>query len=123
MSMVHPLAKVLGYGTAKSGVHHWWVQRVTAIALLPLTLWVVWSLLALNGADYDTVTGWMQDPLHAALLLIWVTVMLHHAQIGLQVVIEDYVHGWLEMASQIAVKFIFTLGIVIAVLGVLRIVL
>ena len=122
MSLVHPLARVLGKGAAKSGVHHWWVQRVTAIALVPLTLWVIASLLGLKGGDHDDAVAWMSSPVNAALLISWVVVMLHHAQLGLQVVIEDYIHTpWMEMTAHLLVKFAMTLGMVVAAISILRV--
>ena len=124
MNLVHPLAKVIGQGSAKSGVHHWWAQRLTAIALVPLTLWVVFGLYALAGADYGTVQAWVADPWHAALLIAWVLAMLHHAQLGLQVVIEDYVHvPWAEITLHILIKFAAILGMIVAVLSIARVVL
>jgi len=122
MSLVNPLARVLGLGSAKSGVHHWWLQRITAMALLPLTLWVVWAAATMGAAEHAVVLGWMANPVNAALLLVWVTVMLYHAQLGLQVVIEDYVHApAMAMFLHILSKFAVALGIVISVLSILRI--
>ena len=122
MSLVHPLAKALGSGTAKSGVHHWWRQRITAMGLLPLTLWVVWAAVAMGGAEHSVVVDWMRSPINAALLLIWTVAMLYHAQLGLQVVIEDYVHvPAAALFLQLVTKFAMVLGIVISVLSILRI--
>lgn len=123
MSLVHPLARVIGRGSAKSGVQHWWVQRLTAIALVPLTLWALFAVAGKAGLGHAAVHAWLADPLNAALMVAWVVCMLYHAQLGLQVVIEDYVHTpWLEMGCQIAVKFACALGIIVAVLSILRIV-
>ena len=123
MSLVHPLAHVLGRGSAKSGVHHWWVQRLTAMALVPLTLWVVFAVVGTAGTGHAEVSAWLADPLNASLMVAWVVSMLYHAQLGLQVVIEDYVYTpWLEIACQIAVKFAAALGIIVSVLSILRVV-
>jgi succinate dehydrogenase / fumarate reductase membrane anchor subunit len=122
MNLVHPLAKVLGLGSAKSGVHHWWLQRITAMALVPLTLWVVWAAVTMAGVDHATVVAWMASPINAALLLIWVVVMLYHAQLGMQVVVEDYVHApAAALFLHVATKFAVAVGIVVSVLSILRI--
>ena len=86
------LGIVRGLGSAKSGVHHWWVQRLTALALVPLGLWFVYVVLALNGAPYAVVKHWAAEPINTVLLIALVVLGFHHMQLGLQVVIEDYVH-------------------------------
>lgn len=91
MSLRTPLRRVLGAGSAKEGVHHWWVQRLTAVALLPLTVWFVVSLLALPSLDHATVTAWMSGSGTAVLLILLVLVASWHSQLGLRVVVEDYV--------------------------------
>ena len=86
-----PLGNARGLGSAKSGAHHWWMQRLTAIALVPLTLWFVASLIQLTGADHQTATAWLSSPTQAVLMLLLIAATFHHMQLGLQVVIEDYV--------------------------------
>ena len=93
MSLRSPLGRVRGLGSAKSGTEHFWAQRVTAVALIPLTLWFVYSILALGSADHATASAWMQSPVNAVLLLLLVVATFHHMQLGLQVVIEDYIHN------------------------------
>ena len=88
-----PLGNARGLGSAKSGAHHWWMQRLTAIALVPLTLWFVASLIQLTGADHQTATAWLSSPVQAVLMLLLIAATFHHMQLGLQVVIEDYVHS------------------------------
>jgi succinate dehydrogenase / fumarate reductase, membrane anchor subunit len=93
VSLRSPLGKVLGSGAAGQGVHHWWVQRLTSLALVPLTIWFVVSLLALPSLDYATVAGWLHGSLSALLLILLLLLGAWHSQLGLRVVIEDYVHG------------------------------
>ncbi|HYB32707.1 MAG TPA: succinate dehydrogenase, hydrophobic membrane anchor protein [Steroidobacteraceae bacterium] len=93
MSLRSPLGRVLGLGAAKEGVHHWWVQRLTAVALVPLSIWFVVSLLALPSLDHATVIAWMSQSWTALLLIVFVLVVTRHSQLGVRVVVEDYVHG------------------------------
>ncbi len=93
MSLRSPLGKVLGRGSAGEGVGHWWVQRVTAVALVPLTTWFAWSLLTLRLQSYDEVRGWLGQPWVAVLTILLALTLAWHSKLGVQVVIEDYVHG------------------------------
>jgi len=107
MSQRSPLGRARGLGSAKDGTAHWWAQRLTALALVPLTLWVVTSLVSLIGADYGAVAGWIASPVTAVLMILLLAMTFHHAQLGAQVVIEDYVHNEaLKIAGIIAVKFL-----------------
>jgi succinate dehydrogenase / fumarate reductase, membrane anchor subunit len=117
-----PVKRAVGLGSAKDGVHHWWMQRVTAIALVPLVLWFTFSMAVYAGADFETVRAWIATPMVAVLLIALIVTALFHAQLGLQVVLEDYVqpHG-LQLACVIAVKFLAVLLILVGVLSVLRI--
>ncbi len=87
-----PLARARGLGSAKSGTHHWWMQRLTAVALVPLSLWFVASLITLVTADHATVIAWLHAPLVAILCCALIVAIFYHGQLGLQVVVEDYVH-------------------------------
>ncbi len=91
MSLSTPLAKARGLGSAKSGTHHWIAQRLTAIALIPLSIWFVFSLVCMTELNYQTAIDWIQSPLSAVFLLLFIIAMFHHAQLGVQVVIEDYI--------------------------------
>ena len=86
-----PLGRVRGLGSAKSGTHHWWMQRVTSIALLPLTLWFVVSMLSLAGASFAQTRAFLAWPVNAVLMLALIGLTFHHIAAGLQVVVEDYV--------------------------------
>lgn len=93
MEMQSDLARVRGLGSAREGAHHWWVQRLTAIALVPLGLWFAFSITQLVGADLAQFRAWLATPWVTLLVVLFVGAMFHHLQRGLQVVIEDYVHG------------------------------
>ena len=96
------LGRVRGLGSAKSGGHHWWLQRVTAVGNIVLGLWLIFSLLRLPGLDHQTVTTWLQSPLASVPMALMVVNICWHFRLGMQVVIEDYVHGGAR---------IFTLGL------------
>lgn len=93
MSLRSPLGKVRGLGSAKSGTHHWWMQKVTAIALIPLTVWFVSSVVQMTQADYATVVKWMSSPVVAVLMMLFIVTGIYHLKLGLQVIIEDYIHS------------------------------
>ena len=93
MSLRSPLGRVLGLGSARDGTGHWWAQRVSAVALIPLTLWFMFSLLALPALDYATVRVWLSFPLSGFLALLLVAVLTYHSYLGITEVIEDYVHS------------------------------
>jgi succinate dehydrogenase / fumarate reductase, membrane anchor subunit len=88
-----PLGRVLGLGAAKDGVHHWWVQRLTSVALVPLSIWFAVSLLTLPSHEHAAVVAWMGQSSSALLLVVFVVVATWHSQLGVRVVVEDYVHG------------------------------
>ncbi|MEI7871971.1 MAG: succinate dehydrogenase, hydrophobic membrane anchor protein [Alphaproteobacteria bacterium] len=117
-----PLARARGLGSAREGVKHWWAQRLTAIALIPLVVWFAISLVMLSGADYEVARAWIGSPLVMVLLILTIVIGLHHGQLGLQVVIEDYVHGdgW-KLALIVAVRFVAVVFGVAAVVAILRI--
>jgi succinate dehydrogenase / fumarate reductase membrane anchor subunit len=91
-SLRSPLGRVVGLGSAKGGVHHWWLQRLTSVALVPLTLWFAISLLSLPSFEHATLIAWMAQSWTALLLILLVLVSAYHSQLGVQVVVEDYIH-------------------------------
>lgn len=113
MSLRSPLSQALGSGSAKAGFEHWWAERLTAVALVPLSLWFALSLFALPTLDYFTVRDWIAAPWHSVGTLLLVITLLWHASLGVQVVIEDYVHHHsLKLVSLVLVKFLsFALGV------------
>jgi succinate dehydrogenase / fumarate reductase membrane anchor subunit len=117
-----PLARARGLGSAKHGLQHWWAQRLTAVALVPLVVWFAVSLVMLSGADYGGARAWIGSPFAMVLLILTIGIGLHHAQLGMQVVIEDYVggDGW-KLALIVIVKFIAALFGLAAVVAILRI--
>ncbi|MBL1140566.1 MAG: succinate dehydrogenase, hydrophobic membrane anchor protein [Proteobacteria bacterium] len=122
MSMQSPLAKVRGLGSAKEGFHHWWAQRLTAVLLAPLSLWFIYNLVAVTGAEYSAVIAWIAQPINAALLLLFLFSLYYHAALGLQVVIEDYIESeWQKIAFLILVKFLLCLAGLSAAIAVLKI--
>jgi succinate dehydrogenase / fumarate reductase membrane anchor subunit len=106
MSLKTPLKRVLGAGAAKGVAEHWWLQRVTAVALLPLGLWFAYALLTLGAFDYATVVAWVREPASSILLIATILAVGYHSALGVQVVIEDYVGKTLRpialMASTLA---------------------
>src|ERR1700754_2057611 len=116
-----PLSRARGLGSAKDGLHHWWIQRLTAIALIPLVVWFLISLVMLSGADYPVVRAWIGSPLVMVMLILPVGGGLHHGQLGLQVVWEDYTAGALRVVMIVLTKFLaalFGLGAIVAVLRI-----
>ncbi|ANC92426.1 succinate dehydrogenase [Azospirillum sp. TSH100] len=117
-----PLQVARGLGSAKHGTEHWWSQRLTAIALVPLTVWFVFGVIRHLGADHAAFVAWMKSPFSAVMMILTAVVTFHHAQSGLQVVIEDYVHAeWQKMALIIGVKFLSFALAAACVLAVVKI--
>lgn len=119
MSLRSPLGRVKGLGAAHEGVGHWWAQRLTAVALVPLLVWFVASVAAMAGADHAAVRAWMASPVVAGLLILLTVAGFHHAALGAQVVIEDYVHH--EAAKVGAILAVKALALVLALTSVLAV--
>ena len=118
MSLRSPLGAVLGLGSAKAGAKHWWAQRVTAIGLALLGVWFIASLLCLGSFEYHAVVGWIGGPCNATLLALFVATLAYHSQLGMQVVIEDYVHGATKTVTNILSNLFH---IVVGALGVVAV--
>lgn len=88
-----PLSRAAGLGSSRSGVEAWWAERVSAVALIPLTLWFAASIIAHTGSDYAALVAWLKTPVPAILMILLLIVLFHHAALGLQVVIGDYMHA------------------------------
>jgi succinate dehydrogenase / fumarate reductase membrane anchor subunit len=120
--METPLARVRGLGSAREGAHHWWVERLTSVSTLLLFIWLFVSLLRLPGLDYRTVTEWLQSPLAAVPMLLLILSTFWHLKLGMQVVIEDYVHEeGSKFLSILLLNFATVIGAAFALFAVLKI--
>jgi succinate dehydrogenase / fumarate reductase membrane anchor subunit len=123
MSLRSPLGRVLGLGSAKDGTAHWWAQRVTAIALVPLTLWFVFSLLTLPDFEYETVRTWLSVPISGFLSVLLVAVLSYHSYLGTIVIVEDYVSSnGMKVLSLMLLRFSYVLAGGAAMFAIFRIV-
>lgn len=123
MNYQTPLARVRGLGSARQGSQDWWRQRVTAIALLPLSLWLAVHLPYLPSASFDDIARWVSLPWNTIFLLSFILLSLYHAMLGLQVVIEDYVHNdWMKIIGMLVVRLMTAFLAISTVFSVLRIV-
>jgi succinate dehydrogenase / fumarate reductase membrane anchor subunit len=121
-SLRSPLGTVAGLGSAKSGVHHWWLQRLTSIALVPLTIWFTVSLASLPSLDHVTVVAWMAQSWTALLLVLLVLVATYHSQLGVRVVVEDYVHNTgLRTVTLVTLTFLHAFLAVAGVFAILKV--
>jgi succinate dehydrogenase / fumarate reductase membrane anchor subunit len=122
MSLKSPLGRVLGLGSAKDGTAHWWSQRVTAVGLALLGLWFAGALIGLDSFSYRDVTAFVSEPLNAVLLALFVGTALYHSLLGIQVVIEDYVHGaGLKVVSLLVIKFVHVLAAALGIFAIFRV--
>ena len=121
MSLRSPLGKVLGAGSAKEGVHHWWLQRLTSIALVPLTIWFVVSLLSLPSFEHVTLVSWIAQSWTALLLILFILVATWHSQLGVRVVVEDYVHGGTKTLTLVVITFIHAVVAAAGIFAVLKV--
>lgn len=121
-SLRSPLGLVSGLGSAKGGAHHWWLQRLTSIALVPLTIWFTVSVLSLPSLDHVTVVSWMAQSWTALLLIVLVLVATYHSQLGVRVVVEDYVHNnGMKTLTLVILTFAHALVAVAGVFAILKV--
>jgi succinate dehydrogenase / fumarate reductase, membrane anchor subunit len=121
MNYRDPIATAKGLGSAKSGFGHWWMQRLTAIVLALLTPFVVYCLARYGISDYAQLKSQFANPIFSAVLVLYVVALFWHARLGLQVVVEDYIHQpAIEISLQIAIKIVYSLATVVAVLAIAR---
>ena len=124
MNMQNPLARVRGQGSSGGGAHHWRSQRYSALILLLLSAWILWLGVSLAGADYATAKNLMSSPVHAGLAILMAGTVFYHTLLGLQVVIEDYVHiAALEFALLLFVRFACLIAFLISAIAALKLVL
>ncbi len=119
--MRSPLGRAMGLGWAKGGAAQWWAERASAGALVPLTLWFAAALIAHTGSDYATFIAWLRTPLATILMILLLIALFHHTALGLQVVIEDYMHSGARFAAVMAVRlgcFAFAAAGIVATLRI-----
>ena len=122
MSLRSPVSRVQGLGTAKDGVAHWWAQRVTSVALLVLGLWFAATLLRMPSFEHQVIVAWIAGPVTAVLLLLFIAALVYHSYLGVQVVVEDYVHHHgLKIATMLLLTFAHWMVAALAIFAVLRI--
>jgi len=122
MNMQNPLARVRGTGSSGEGSHHWRSQRYSALILLLLSVWILWLGVSLAGADYASASAVMSSPVNAGMAILFAGTVFYHTQLGLQVVIEDYVHiATLEFAMLIIVRFACLVAFLISAIAALKI--
>lgn len=120
--LVTHMARAKGLGAAHGGTHHWLMQRVTAISNFALVLWLVYSIVSLKGATHEAFVGWLALPWNAILMILFILSTFYHAVLGIQVVIEDYIHTkWFKMAKLIGAKLFFTALGVVCIFSILKI--
>lgn len=106
MSLRSPLSQARGLGSAKEGVSHWWLQRLTALALIPLSLWFVFSIARFHMGDYALTVAWVKSPFVAIALVLYFIALFYHAALGMQVVVEDYVgNEAVKLVAVVVIKF------------------
>lgn len=119
--MRSPLGSALGMGAAREGTGHWWSQRVTAVALVPLTFWLIYSLIVLAGLPRAEALLWMQNPFNAVLMALFLVSMFYHSYLGVEVIIQDYMHAkWLKVTALITIQFAMILLAALSVFLVMR---
>jgi succinate dehydrogenase / fumarate reductase membrane anchor subunit len=118
----NPMSRAHNLGSAHAGVHHWIMQRITAVALIPLTLWLCWSLVSIVHMDLAYLFLWLQKPLNTILLILSVVTMFYHAALGCQVVIEDYIHSeWFKIVKLVSMKIVLFTACISCIYAILKV--
>ena len=115
------LARAIGLGSAKSGVEHWWAERVSAVALIPLSLWLVVSLIAHSRSGYGEFIAWLKTPATTILMVLLLIATFHHTAAGIRVIVEDYVHSSWRFVVVVSLQLFSTALAVVGILAVLKI--
>ena len=122
MNLRSPLSRVRGLGSAKEGSHHWWIQRVTSVALVPLVLWFVYGVVAMTQAGYEGALLWLGNPINTALAVIFLFVTFYHATLGMEEILVDYVGSEsFKVATVMITKFALVFLGAVSIIAVLRI--
>lgn len=116
-----PLGRATGLGPARTGFEHWWTARVTAVALIPLTVWFTASLIAHSGSEYEAFIGWLSTPVVAVLMILLLVMLFWHTALGLQVIIEDYIHSGVKTWALLATRFLCFALAISGIVAMLRI--
>ncbi|MCK5812899.1 MAG: succinate dehydrogenase, hydrophobic membrane anchor protein [Cocleimonas sp.] len=117
-----PLAKAKGLGVSPDASHHFWLQRLTSLALIPLVIWFCFSIALLPGASHANVIAWLDSPFNAVMMVLIVLVSFQHAHLGLQVIIEDYIADYrYRLTAILMVKFISYFMMVLGVYSIIKI--
>jgi succinate dehydrogenase / fumarate reductase membrane anchor subunit len=122
-SGIEPRVRASGSGAARRGVHAWAAERISAIALVPLMLWMVASIVVLHGASYAAFVGWLRRPVSSVLMVLSLITVFHHTALGLQVIVEDYIHSALKVPAIVTTRLVCFTLCVVGLLATLRIVL
>jgi succinate dehydrogenase / fumarate reductase membrane anchor subunit len=117
-----PLSRALGLGSAKHGAGHWISERISSIALVPLTIWIAYSVLRLASGDYTLAVHWVSDPLNATLLVLTFAIAFSHMHAGMRVVVEDYIHKTLTKSALLILNlFVCGLAGALAIVSILKV--
>jgi succinate dehydrogenase / fumarate reductase, membrane anchor subunit len=117
-----PLGRARGLGSAHAGFHHWWIERVEAVALVPLTIWFIFSLLHLVGASHQAVIDWLSSPVPLVLMLLLIVATFHHFSLGVQAVLDDYVHQpTIKLWTVLVIKAACVILALLCIVSVLKI--
>lgn len=120
-TLVTPLARARGLGSAKSGFSHWWAERISALALVPLTAWFIYSIVTMMPADREVVAAWVGSPFNAVALALFMPLVCYHTALGLRVVYEDYFHcNAVKISAIVGTNFAFAAMAVLSLFAIVK---